>query len=369
MTSLRILHTESSCGWGGQELRILSEAEGLQARGHQLTLVCPAEARIYQAAQERGLEVVALPIERKKLSALWALRQWLAPRRHQYDLINTHSSTDSWLTALACASLADAPPIVRTRHVSSPINQHWTTRWLYQRAAKHVVVTGEPLRQYLAAHNGFALESMTSVPTGIRLERFYPRDKAVIKTELGIEGRVIGILATLRNWKGHTYLLDAFSRLVASQDDLQLLIVGDGPQRANLERRVAELGLTQRVRFSGNQDDPERWLNAMDIFVLPSYGDEGVSQAVMQAMATGLPVITTAVGGMLDAVQHEQTGLIVPIKDDQALEQALQRLLSQPQLAAQLAEAGYQRAQQLFGLETMLDRMESIFQRFARRAG
>ncbi|MCW5624788.1 MAG: glycosyltransferase, partial [Burkholderiales bacterium] len=138
---LTIVHTESSVGWGGQELRILSESAGMIERGHSVTIVCPEEARIFQEAKERDIPVMALPIARKNLHGLLALRTWL--KAHQLDLLNTHSSTDSWLTALACASLHRAPPIVRTRHISTAIANNVGTHWLYQYAAIHVVTTGE----------------------------------------------------------------------------------------------------------------------------------------------------------------------------------------------------------------------------------
>lgn len=115
---LHIVHTEASVGWGGQEIRILSEARGMLARGHKVTLLCPAQARIYAEAQKQGIPVEALPIGRKKLAGMLAMRKWL--KQHPVDVINTHSSTDSWLAALACATLRHAPAIVRTRHISTP---------------------------------------------------------------------------------------------------------------------------------------------------------------------------------------------------------------------------------------------------------
>ncbi|MBK8451882.1 MAG: glycosyltransferase family 4 protein [Thiofilum sp.] len=362
MKPLTILHTESSCGWGGQEIRILTEAQGFIERGHAIQLLCPRESTIYKAALKQGIPVVAAPIARKNLSGLYWLRKWLQTHIKTFDLINTHSSTDSWLVALAQQLLLDKRPIVRTRHVSSPISLDRATRWLYQSAAQHIVVTGEPLKRHLIEHNHFVAKHITSIPTGIDLSRFFPRDSAAIKVQLGIEGTIIGILATLRNWKGHHYLIEAFKLLSEQHTDLRLLIVGDGPQADNINKFIDQLGLKSKVLCVGQQDNPELWLNAMDIFVLPSYGDEGVSQAVMQAMASRIPVITTAVGGMTDAVQDGDTGLLVDTHSSQAIVNAINKLLQQPVLAQQLAIAGYERAQALFGVVAMLDKMEMVFQ-------
>jgi len=364
---LKVLHTESSCGWGGQEIRILTEMEGMARRGHHVVLICSHGAHICDAALDYGLDAQSLPIARKNLKALGALIIWLLRHGRHIDVVNTHSSTDSWLVALATKMVPGSPPLVRTRHVSSAVSVNYPSYWLYQRAARHVVVTGEALRQQLHRENGYALGSMTSVPTGIDLMRFMPGDRKLARRNLGLSDRpTLGILATLRNWKGHQYLLEAFAELQPTFSEWQLVIIGDGPQRSNLERKVAELGLMGSVTMVGNRDDVPVWLNSLDLFVLPSYGDEGVPQSIMQAMACGLPVISTPVGAIAEAVVPEETGLLVPPKDSNALAAGLARLMGDAALRQKYAIAGQARAQARFGLERMIDTMEQIFHRYAR---
>lgn len=364
---MRILHTESSTGWGGQEIRILSEAEGMLRRGHHVTLVTPESAEIHPAARKRGIPVVALPIGKKRPGALMALTRWLEKHRN-FDVVNTHSSTDSWLTALACAWLRDAPPMVRTRHVSTAVGRNRATRWLYQSATRHIVTTGEALRRQLAEQNGFDAARISSVRTGIDLDAFRPRDRRACRQALGIEERpILGILATLRDWKGHDYLIDAWSLLHPQFPDWRLLFIGDGPQRGHLEKRVAQAGLSDSIRLVGNQDDAPLWLNALDLFTLPSYGDEGVPQGIMQAMACGLAVVSTPVGAIEEAVQRERTGLVVPARDAHALADALARLMDDAALRSIMGQAGRAYAQANFGLEAMLDAMEAVFEKAAAR--
>lgn len=364
---MRILHTESSTGWGGQEIRILTEARGLIDRGHQVTLLTPADAEILPAARDRGITVQALPIGRKRFGPLRALRRWLAEHGRSFNVINTHSSTDSWLTAVACATLRDMPPIVRTRHVSTAIGAGPTTRWLYLRATAHVVTTGEALRQRLHVGNALPLEHMTSVPTGIDLQRFQPADQSQARHALSLPLKpTLGIVATLRDWKGHAYLLRAFAALRPRFPDWQLLVIGDGPQLGNLQTQTRGLGLDDHVRFVGNQHDVPAWLSALDLFTLPSFGDEGVPQAIMQAMACGLAVVSTPVGAIAEAVEHDHTGLLVTPADSDALAAGLAKLMGDPALRAKMAAAGQQRARQRFGIDIMLDRMEQIFRRYGR---
>mgnify|MGYP001562580813 CR=1 FL=1 len=358
---MHIVHTESSCGWGGQEIRVLEEAAGMLERGHRVTLVCPREAPIYAEAGRRGVPAVALPIARKGLSGIGAMRAWLA--RNHNDVLNSHSSTDSWLAALALLGMNPRPALVRTRHISAAIPNNVATRWLYQSATRQIVTTGERLREQLIRDNRFRPESIVSVPTGIDPERFAPADRAQAKARLGLAPgeACIGIVATLRSWKGHCYLVDAVANL--RRKDARLLVVGDGPGRDNLRQQVAQLGLQQRVLMPGNQTDVAPWLQALDVFVLPSYANEGVPQALMQAMAVGVPVVSTPVGSIDELVRHEETGLMVPPRDADALCAAIERLLAEPALGARLAQAARAWVRGRYSRERMLDSMEAVFRK------
>jgi glycosyltransferase involved in cell wall biosynthesis len=147
--------------------------------------------------------------------------------------------------------------------------------------------------------------------------------------------------------------------------DARLLLVGDGPGRENLKQQVAQLGLEQRVLMPGNQADVVPWLQALDVFALPSYANEGVPQALMQAMATGVPVISTPVGSIDELVRQEETGLMVPPRDAAALGAAIARLLDEPVLGARLAQAARAWVSEHYSRERMLDRMEAIFRSVA----
>ncbi|HEY7788310.1 MAG TPA: glycosyltransferase family 4 protein [Casimicrobiaceae bacterium] len=366
---LSVVHTEASTGWGGQELRILTEMEGMARRGHRLHLVAPANAQIVAAARVRGLSVEALPIEWKRLPGLVAMRRWLARHAIEFDVINAHSSTDAWLAALARATLPGAPVLVRTRHLSTPVNRAPTTRWLYQRATAHIVVTGEALKARLVRHNGYDPATITSVRTGIDLVRFRPRDRTAMRAQCGVDARPsVGIVATLRDWKGHDDLLEAWRELKAIIPGWQLVIIGDGPRRAHLTQRVRELALDADVRFTGNQDDVPAWLACLDIAVLPSYGDEGVPQSLMQAAACGLPAVSTPVGAIAEAVVDGETGLLVPPRNPHALAQALATLMNDRAQRERMGRAAHAYAQTHFGIDAMLDAMEAIFDRAAARA-
>lgn len=361
MKPLRLIHTESSCGWGGQELRVLAESQGMAARGHQVLIAAPVDAPVFKEASARGLATVAVPMVRKSVRGLLAMRALLM--NHAADLVVTHSSTDSWLTALACATLRKAPPLIRTRHVSAPISANAATRWLYRRASAHVVTTGEALRLQVMHEAALPAHQVTSVPTGIDLDRFCPADRMVARSRLNLPDKrfIIGIVATLRSWKGHRYLVEALAAL--RDERTVLVIVGDGPGRSNLQAQVESLGLGEWVLMPGNQKEVALWMQAFDLFVLPSYANEGVPQALMQAMACGLPVISTPVGAIGEIVEDGHTGLMVPPRDVKALGAAIARLRDDPAARRALGEAGLHRARERFAADRMLDAMETVFRK------
>jgi len=355
---MKILHTESSCGWGGQEIRILDEAHGMSLRGHSVAIVAPREARIYGAALKRGLSAGALPIARKDLGGLLAMRRWL--QAHPVDVVNSHSSTDSWLAALACATLARAPALVRTRHISASIPNNLPTRWLYRSATRHIVTTGENLRLQLVRDNRIPPERITSVPTGIDSARFVPGERNAARRSTGLpsERRLVGIVATLRSWKGHRYLIEAVHRLPGN---VGLVIVGDGPQRRNIESKIRELDMSERTWIAGNQDDVLPWLQSLDVFALPSYANEGVPQALVQAMCCGLPCVTTAAGGIGEIARDGMTAIVVKAEDVVDLQRGLEKALGDTELCERLGTAARQYCAGNLGVETMLDRMERVF--------
>lgn len=362
MRPLSIVHTEASAGWGGQEIRILTEAAGMLERGHRVRLVAPGKTAIAAAAVRAGIPVTALPIGKKAVHDFWSMQHWLRTNRAQVDVVNTHSSTDSWLAALACATMRAPPPIVRTRHVSTALNERVATRWLYARAAAHVVTTGEALRREVANRLHIPDNRVTSVPTGIDLTHFVPGDAHAARRRVGLQQQhALGCIATLRNWKGHDYLFEAIALDRQRWNGWAIVIVGDGPHRPKLEAHLAALGLGDTVRFVGHQDDVVPWLQAMDVVTLPSYGEEGVPQAIMQAMACAIPVVSTPVGAIPEVVDDELTGLLVAPRSADALARGLARLRDDASLRVRLGSQARQRALRDFDIGRMLDRMEAIF--------
>ncbi|MBF0262344.1 MAG: glycosyltransferase, partial [Magnetococcales bacterium] len=286
----------------------------------------------------------------------------------QPDVIITHSSTDSWLTALGTRFLANRPALIRLRHISAPVPVNPANRWIYGSASLQVVTTGAGIRERLIRVNGIPADQVHSIPTGIDLERFSPGDQQAARAALGVPGEIpiIGIVATLRSWKGHHDLIDAFAQL--NHPQALLVIIGDGPREDFLKQRIAALGLPpEKIRMTGRQENVSQWLRALDLFVLPSLANEGVPQALIQAMATALPIISTPIGGIPEMIESGVSGVLVPPGDVPALSAAMKAILENPSEGRALGMAALAVARARCSTETMLDRMEGVIQEALRR--
>lgn len=348
---------------GGQERRVLAECVGMRGRGHEVWLVTPREGALFERAREAGVAVVPFAFDRLRLP-IRALELASLVRRLRPEIVNSHSSADSWTAALGRRLRWGSAGLVRTRHISAPVGPGPLHRFLYGRA-DYVITTGEAVREDLAASGLVPLPRSVSIPTGVDPERFGPRPgvREAARRSLGVEddGDAIGVVAYLRADKGHAVLLEALARVIRTHPRAFLCIVGDGPERRSLESEAERLGVASRVRFAGLREDVPTVLSALDLFCLASIRNEGVPQSILQASAAGLPVVSTSVGGIPEAVLHEETGLVVPPGDPEALAGALRRLLDEPGTRRAFGDAGRRHVRARFTVDAMLDRTESAY--------
>ncbi len=332
---IRVLHTEWSDGWGGQEIRIVEEMCAVRERGVEVYLACRSHAKIKARAQERGIPVFTLPFRgNADLKTLAGLVRIV--RKHGIHIVNTHSGKDTWVGGLA-AKIAGAK-FIRTRHLSNPINPSRLN--FINSLADFVITTGESVRRDMIRNNRIPPEKIASVPTGIDERRFSPEccDRMEIRQNLGIhpEEIAIGIVAVLRAFKRHDLFLDAARILAQQHSHLRFLIVGDGPGRERIQTLIRDKRLEDRVLTLGHVENPEQILRALDLFVLSSDSKEGVPQSVIQALMMGLPVIATDVGSVRDLYNGENFLLVEP-RSAESIASAIQTLLSSPRQREALA--------------------------------
>jgi len=316
---IKVLHTEWSDGWGGQEIRIINEMIAVREQGVEVFLACRDHAIIKKKALENNIKVFTLPFKgNADFKTLFALKKLI--KEHSIDIINTHSGKDTWVGGLAAKSAGAI--FIRTRHLSNRIRSSRTN--FINELADYIFTTGESVRTDMIKYNRINPEKIQSVPTGIDADLFNPDkyDKQACRRQFNIQEDeiAIGMVAVLRQFKRHDLFLQMVKNLIEQypEKNLTFLIAGDGPQKENIIDWIDELGLTENIKLLGHVSQVPELLSALDIFVLSSDSKEGVPQSVMQALLMNKAVVSTDSGSTKDLF-HQNNLQIVEVNSVNAL--------------------------------------------------
>jgi glycosyltransferase involved in cell wall biosynthesis len=292
-------------------------------------------------------------------------------RQEQPVLVHTHTSKAGVLGRMA-AWFAKVPVIVHTPHGHVFYGHFGPFRsWLFLQVERglsvftdRIIALTEAERQDHLDREIGKLDRFAVVPSGIDRERF-GRVRGQGKQQPDWFGcpagsQIVGSVGWLTDIKGHQFLIEAVSKLKNDFPSLHLVIVGSGDRYDGLLQQAELAGLGDAVHFLGHRDDVESCLAGMDLFVLPSL-NEGMGRALVEAMAAGLPVIASRVGGIPTVISHEHTGLLVPPGNAGALADAIRRLLDRPDWAKQLGLAAGRSVDSRYGSVSMVCAIESIF--------
>ncbi len=285
-------------------------------------------------------------------------------RRYRIQVLHTNSYVPGNYARLA-AALMGVPLIVDHWHGFTRFSRkrRLICRFLGRRTTLSLAVS-QGVRNYLIEQCALDPAKVRVVANGIDLARIQAhRPRAEVRRELGIGAvaRVVGLVARLDHWgKGHLELFAALAGL-KERYPLKALIIGGGRREAELRQMAAQLGLEELVDFLGQRRDIPDLLAALDILVLPSHS-EGVSLALLEAMAAGLPVIATAVGSLPEVVTDSANGLLIPPRDPEALARALERLLADPDFARRLGEQARAEVEAHYSLERLGREINEIYE-------
>ena len=321
---IKVLHTESSLGWGGQEIRVLTEAKIFSKYGHEVIIAADKRSLLAKRAHLYGVKCEGIKLQKKRIADLLSLRKLI--KAVNPDIISCHSSTDHWLAALARLTLNKKPAIVRTRHISTPVHRNVSSKWLYNKGCESIMTTSESIKDDLT-QDKFVRRPATSVPTGIDTDIFVPGNKIQQRKSLNLPQKhfIFGIAATLRSWKGHSDLIQAFNLL--KNPMCTLIIIGDGPQMENCKKLAKTSSYPENIKLVGDIRNIVPYLQAMDCFVLPSYANEGVPQALLQAMSVGLPIISCPVGGIPETLSKYKKAILTKPKNPELLSKAMSKTM------------------------------------------
>ncbi|MEK6673085.1 MAG: glycosyltransferase family 4 protein [Nitrospirota bacterium] len=353
---LKILHTEASDGWGGQEIRIIQESLGMIRRGHRVAIAAPGKSMIFRKTAEAGINVFPASFNKKNPFSVPGMFSLI--NREDFDIINTHSSSDSWVTAIAARFSKNRPLIIRTRHVSVPISRSFLSRMLYEGLTDAVMTTGEEIREMMIRDNRFDASRVFTVPTGIDLVRF---DPSRVKPAFQKKGFSIGMVGVLRSWKGHRYFIEAIPEVIKKIPEALFYIAGAGPQQRNIKSLISGLSLHERVTMLGHREDVPEIMASLDVVVHPSYAHEGIPQSILQALAMKKAVVASDAGAVREVIIDNKTGLLIQPKNSLQLAERLVYLHNNPQLIAGFGDEGRRLVGENHSIGKMLDRIESIY--------
>jgi glycosyltransferase involved in cell wall biosynthesis len=363
-STLVLLITE--LGYGGTPRTVQRLARGLAQRGRPVHVASLCSAVDIAADLEAlGIPVVAFGIERRGVAAATRdLARFLRSTRPA--VLHTFNFHANLLGRLVGTALC-LPGIVASERSVESAKPRWRVRTdrLTWRLAHRWTVNAASVADVLRTRERVDHRRIDVIPTGIDLARFEPRPRdRDFRTVQGVGDTepLLVCVGRLDRYKGHDHLVEAFAALIRERPRARLLLVGDGRFREALTVQVRSAGLSDRVRFTGALGDVRPALAAADVFVQAS-DEEGLPGAVLEAMAMGLPVVATDVGGTREAVDDGVTGLLVPPRDASALATAVRRLLDDPELGARFGSFARKRAAEAFSSERELALTEDVYRR------
>lgn len=351
---LRILYVDTEPVWRGGQEQLLSLVLGMRDQGHYVAVAAPRSAPLATRILENGIRFYPFR-QRTELSLLAFARMYKVLRKNRFSVI--HFNTQRALIAGALASRAAGFPVtVCSRRVNFPL----------------------PTRLSALKFN-LLIDRIATVSFSIKRALISDRVNSgiidVIHEDVDLQGldrsqtpqislpdgkRVIGTVSHFSPEKDHSTLIKAFQTVKKNLPDTLLVIVGDGELRSSLGQLVSDLGLKDSVCFTGFRSDASAIMRHFDVFCLPSLS-EGLSAAIMEAMANYLPVVATRVGGNSELVIEGETGLLVEPGDPGFLADALEKLLRSPDLISKMGDAGRQRIERHFTSAAKLAGFENLY--------
>jgi sugar transferase (PEP-CTERM/EpsH1 system associated) len=374
--STRILHVVDNLGKGGLENGLVnviqhSDPSRFEHVVYAIRQLGPNAERL----AEIGVRVICQG-KRDTDSQIQIPRLVHAIRAIRPDIV--HSRNWAAVEAVIAGRWVGSCKLVHSEHgleadanAGEPRRRVWFRRLAYEMADRVLSVSYQ-LRDLHSRRTGFNADRITVIHNGVDRERFFPDPVARVRVreELGLSENdfCIGCVGNFFPVKGHITALQAMDGLAGGEKNWRLLLIGDGPERSNLEAFVnSRPQWAKHVSFLGVSHRVPEMMNALDVYVLPSIA-EGISNSLLEAMATGLPVIATETGGNPEVIADEHSGLLFPVGDAGRLTEHLLVLVRERERRMRLAQSALRRVREEFSLEAMIGKYEHLYASLGRTA-
>jgi glycosyltransferase involved in cell wall biosynthesis len=364
---LRVVLLDSIPVWGGGQKWMLTTAQALARRGHFAGVACAAGGVLAERAREAGLPLWTAPVGRFgwRLGSSLSLARFLRANRAEFVIGNV--GRDLRLGLLACRM--SGAKLLQRRGILRPVRQDPWNRWLYGSAVRRVIVDSEALRRHIVESAPYLDGRVFLLPNAIDTTKPLGGDGAKLRTELGIaaDAPLVGAVGRLAPMKGFEHLLRAWPLVTERHPRARLVVFGGGELEGPLREEGARLGVAASVVLAGFRPDPENLLDALDVFVLPSVKDETVSNAVLEAMAHGKPVVVTDyAGGIAEPVKARGAGRVVPVGDSRALGTTLAALLADAAARERMGRAARETIEAEHSLPRSTEMLEELLREVRR---
>jgi sugar transferase (PEP-CTERM/EpsH1 system associated) len=354
---LVVLHVILSLEIGGMEQVVSSLIQHLDQTRYTSVVACvEGLGPLALELQSKGIRVIKVSPMVPMVSFFFPSQLVQVIKGVNPDAVHVHSGC--WHKAALAARLSGVKNIIYTEHgrIFPDSRAVVFLDWLYSPLTRHVVAVSDNLADYMCSAVGIAKSKISVIMNGIDVERFR---SARVRRVAG-EGLRVGIIARLAPVKDIATLVRAVAIVQRRHPNLLLVIVGDGPERNSLESLVQDLGLTSVVTFQGFRRDIPAVLEEIDIFTLSSLS-EGTSITLLEAMASGKPVVVTDVGGNRAVVEQGVNGLLVPAAEPESLARALSALADDPRLCDSMALANIEKVTQHYSVQAMACHYEALY--------
>jgi glycosyltransferase involved in cell wall biosynthesis len=346
MSEFRVLEVVTPSRVGGAEIFVAELCSSFAELGAEVQLFCPSGRQFIEYATSKGISPISWKTH-GKIDPVTVIRLASLLKRGRFDVIHTHLSTASLLGAFA-ARLAGKRSVAHVHGLN--------TATCYKFADK-IIAVSETVKSHLV-EQGIKANKIHVVHNGVDLMRFYPSDLYDAKAKLAsanpdilpdsCDGPLLGVFGALVNSKGHRVAIESMFLILKDIPDARMVIVGEGKDREDLQRSTEALGLNEKVIFTGFEPDVRGIMSACDLVVVPSLRTEGFGLVAIEAMALGKPVIGSADGGLLETVIQNETGLLVPPNDPQAIATAACEILNDPDKAQLMSKKGREHVEKHF---------------------
>ncbi len=365
---IKVLQLVEGFNFGGAETKLLELVQNMDARRFDTTVISLGLGNeIKDRFQQLDCRVLTFQRQHRfDFGLMKRLKKFI--QDENIDIVMTTLFYADVLGAMV-GHKAGAKGVFSWETISSPkwLKPHrlWGYRYAIRRADK-VISVSQATADWLVAKRKVPREKIEIIPYGVNLNEFKSEPLTIKRQDVGIPENhiVVGQVSRLDEQKGHRYLIEAAQRIVRKNENVTFVLVGDGPKRTEIEQEIEEKRLTHHFVLLGFRRDVPGLLRLFDIFTLPSLY-EGLPNVVLEAMASGLPVVATPVDGTKEAVVNQETGLFVPVKDPEILANTLVELINNPEKRKSFGKAGRQRVEEKFSLRHQVRKFEELYTRYA----